>query len=448
MLVPTPAAAANMNGAPTSHWHNSAYGFSPVAVARTEHKLAADKILAEKAAAERAAAAARRRAELEAQAALLLDQGEDSVESIFDKDWQQVKHCLKMLPVSEYEIEKAALRKALLAAYQPIRDVFRYYSSLMDKPTSSGGYYMCQNEFVKFLFDAQVKLGAVMPQGLFNYACSGNRTTQRSARLEMSRVAFLEAIAVVPAEVNAAQLRAAGSAASAVTLRAELVEEFLDMYLLPLSDTTASSAGVRTQLKSQDVLPHIIRGTPYLKAVFKEFADVTEDDEEEEEDGGEGGAGGRDGLSSVSGDEIDELAMTDGAFLAMLVALGVLPESEMADPVSSPSAASAMGSGSGGSKVRGLRAAETAASQSPDELTKGEALQAFKLAQSEDEGGGRADMPEAGLDELDFGEFIEAAAHLALAKWKGREEGLGLKYAWLVDMVETYCEEHGLDPIE
>lgn len=97
-------------------------------------------------------------------------------------------------------------------------------------------------------------------------------------------------------------------------------------------------------------------------------------------------------------------------------------------------------------KAAARKAAAPAVGQGADSdvLTHAEASLAFKLAQSEDEGGATEDLPVEGLDELDFQECMEAFAHVALGKWEDPGVSLGAKLAWLVDMMEEWLDGAGV----
>jgi hypothetical protein len=202
-----------------------------------------------------------------------------------------------------------------------------------------------------------------------------------------------------------------------------------------------------------------------MKALFSTFADCEEDEAEEEADAGAG----------ADDDIIDSLAMTEGAYMSMLNAIGVIGESVPLATVQLRharqllllvSAAKIRSSGrrefrhklfhfaddgpmeepTERNKVLARKAAAPQIGQGAgsDVLTRAEASLAFKLAQSEDEGGATDDLPVEGLDELDFQECIEAFAHVALGKWEDPDVNLGSKMAWLVDMIEEWLDTNGV----
>lgn len=261
-------------------------------------------------------AAEKRRKELEEQAAALLASGGEDIGKIFDRDWTQVQHCLELIPPIQRIEQEEAIKTVLLQYYQPLRDLFRYYSNLLDDPDDqSPGYSMSCNEFVNLLLDAGITLGTMMSQQLFVYAISGSKTNRRTPTMGMNRVAMLEAILIAAADVGLSRAQELGVSGATLHLDVDAVQHVLDMHVMPVADQTTSSAGVRAQLSSAEVVPVIIRGTPAMKALFSTFADCEED--EEEGDDAETGAGGDD-------DPIDSLAMTEGAYMSMLAAIGIL----------------------------------------------------------------------------------------------------------------------------
>jgi hypothetical protein len=258
----------------------------------------------------------------------------------------------------------------------------------------------------------------------------------------MTRAGFMDAVGILAAEMAATRMRDAGldppMAAGGVcpALRAEAVAELLALHLAPLSGRLASSTGVRSQLGSADVVAVLAQGAAAMRAVFTEFADIVE--------------GGR----PKDGAAIDALAQSEGAFCAMLVSLTLL---------SDEAPAAGAGAAAPPSPLRGRAPslAPDAGDRAPNAgLTRAEATQAFKLAQSEDEGGaeqgtgvqaavddddihGPASSPSDGLTELDFQECVEAFAHVSLSKWRDPGVPLAQKLAWLLDLIDEWLERHG-----
>ncbi len=313
----------------TSNWGNEAFGFSPVAAHRRGRVLAEQARLKAQQEEEKRIAAEKRRKELEEQAAALLESGGEDIGKIFDRDWAQMQYSLELIPPVQRIEQTEAIKKLLLQYYQPLRDLFRYYSNLLDDPDDqSPGYSMSCNEFVNLVLDAGITLGSLMSQQLFVYAVSGNKANRRTPTMGMNRVAMLEAILIAAAVVALSKAQELGVSGATLKLDVDAVQHMLDMHIMPVADQTTSSAGVRAQLSSAEVVPVIIRGTPAMKALFSTFADCEEDDDDADE--ADAGAGSDD-------DPIDSLAMTEGAYMNMLAAIGVLG---MSSNVSCPKTAS------------------------------------------------------------------------------------------------------------
>ena len=412
----------------TSDWHNEAFGYSPVAGHRRRRVLdaeARERAIQEEA---KRVAAMKRKAALEEQAAALLEAGGDEVTELFSRDWKQLHWSLDLLPQGGREVEKLKLHDLLLKYYQPLRDLFRYYSNLLGgEEKGPHNYNMSANEFSCLIIDAGIQLSSIMPQQLFVYAITGKRKGRRKPGMGLSRAAFIEAMLLCAAELAFSTAQDAGATGMDLVLRAEMVERLLDMFLMPVADKTTSSSTVRALLKSADVMPNIVRGTPAMKALFSTFADVDEDASDEE--GAAPAAAGAGGAHDV-----DSLSMTQDAFFTMLEAIGIMEQQEEAEPEQPAN------------KALARKQAAPAVGQGADSdvLTRAEASLAFMLAQSEDEGGAVGDLAVEGLDELDFNECVEAFAHVALGKWEDPEVGLGDKMSWLMDMMEEWLDKHGV----
>uniref|UniRef100_A0A7S1GBQ0 Uncharacterized protein n=1 Tax=Bicosoecida sp. CB-2014 TaxID=1486930 RepID=A0A7S1GBQ0_9STRA len=374
-------------------WAAMAFNFSDAGRRRAEAKRRADLARAEDARrAEAEEAALKEKANLDEMAKLLATDLDNpaALEEALTRDWTHVR----VERITENPDEIGNIKKLLLQNFVAISDIYRVYSAF--HPGSSA-VAMCKQEFNHVVIVCQIA-HSLKDRGALEkifVEANGDRNDDPSDSTRfLTRFEFMEALLLL------AWWKFSGPPANLTP--SKCVEKLLDKHILPRAAKMAMGT-VRKTLASEPVVKHITACAKKLRAAFDHYKSLDSDSSPES-------------MFSINFTE----------FIEMLKDCNMVDEERRVD---------AKDRMSGGRNV----------------LSNQEIQELFAAVQRDDEGPPEKDEPRSpgragsneSLQELVFGEFLEAVARCGMETWEDHRLPLEIRMQMGFDAVCKLVKDDG-----